>query len=323
VISVLLLVPFLLLTAPGFPLAELAQSVGAAVAQTVVEAQSEVEARSREVAFSEEGAQSKEGALPGGREVRALAAAWSDRIAETAFREGEWMLRVGDAWFAWANGRLLPEAERSRWEEFASLPLYRYPLALPPLAVIDEETAARLRQRVREDAANPPKRHEEFLGRLLQAGSRAETEAHVVRLEVAGFTVTVHQRLAEPLARVSEELRALRLADPAVAVFLKGLTEMNGYNYRFVEGTRSRSFHSYGLAVDLVPKSYGGRHAYWMWAMSKVRDFWTVPYERRWMVPVPVVEAFERNGFVWGGKWRFFDTMHFEYRPEILLMARG
>ena len=164
------------------------------------------------------------------------------------------MLSVDNAWFAWANGRLLPEAERSRWEEFA-----------------------------------PPRRHEGFLGRLLHAGSRAETEARVVRMEVAGFTVTVHEHLAEPLARVSEELRALRLTDPA---------------------------------VDLVPKSYGGRHAYWMWAMSKVRDFWTVPYERRWMVPAPVVEAFERNGFVWGGKWLFFDTMHFEYRPEILLMAR-
>lgn len=306
VASVSLLVLFLLLTAPGFPLAELAQSVGAAAARTVEEARA-----------------GQEEALPGGREVKDFAAAWPDRIAETAFREGEWMLRVGDAWFAWANGRLLPEAERSRWEEFASLPLYRYPLALPPLAVIDEETAARLRQRVREDAANPPRRHEEFLGRLLQAGSRAETEAHIVRMEVAGFTVTVHERLAEPLARVSEELRALRLADPAVTAFLAGLTEMNGYNYRYVEGTHSRSFHSYGLAVDLVPKSYGGRHAYWMWAMSKVRDFWTVPYERRWMVPAPVVEAFERNGFVWGGKWLFFDTMHFEYRPEILLMAQG
>jgi hypothetical protein len=40
------------------------------------------------------------------------------------------------------------------------------------------------------------------------------------------------------------------------------------------------------------------------------------------MIPLPVVQAFERQGFVWGGKWLFFDTMHFEYRPEILLLAR-
>jgi hypothetical protein len=45
-----------------------------------------------------------------------------------------------------------------------------------------------------------------------------------------------------------------------------------------------RRYHSYGIAVDLVPKSYGGRHVYW-----------------RWMVPEAVVRAFE-------------------YRPEILLL---
>jgi hypothetical protein len=40
------------------------------------------------------------------------------------------------------------------------------------------------------------------------------------------------------------------------------------------------------------------------------------------MPPVSVIAAFEHEGFVWGGKWLFFDTMHFEYRPEIIVMAR-
>ena len=39
------------------------------------------------------------------------------------------------------------------------------------------------------------------------------------------------------------------------------------------------------------------------------------------MPPQPVIDAFERNGFVWGGKWLFFDPLHFEYRPETLLLA--
>ena len=39
------------------------------------------------------------------------------------------------------------------------------------------------------------------------------------------------------------------------------------------------------------------------------------------MPPLAFVKAFEREGFVWGGKWLFFDTMHFEYRPEILMLA--
>jgi hypothetical protein len=258
----------------------------------------------------------------GGREVQALAAVWPDRIAETSFRGSDWMLRIGDEWFAWAHGRLLPEEQRYHWKDFAAMPFYRYALGMPLLPVLDEQTSSRLRQGVRDNQQNPPRRNEAFLGALLRAPTRAETESRLVTLEVAGFTVTVHARIQEPLKAVGRELQSLRLSDPAVKAFFKGLREMNGYNFRYVEGTRSRSLHSYGLAVDLIPKSYQGRNAYWMWAMNGTPDWWTIPYARRWMLPLPVVEAFERQGFVWGGKWLFFDTMHFEYRPEILRLAR-
>ncbi len=46
------------------------------------------------------------------------------------------------------------------------------------------------------------------------------------------------------------------------------------------------------------------------------------------MPPLPVVsgdqaaKAFERHGFIWGAKWYHFDTMHFEYRPEIIALAK-
>jgi len=33
----------------------------------------------------------------------------------------------------------------------------------------------------------------------------------------------------------------------------------------------------------------------------------------------PPVEVFKRHGFTWGGKWHHYDTMHFEYRPELFL----
>jgi hypothetical protein len=31
-----------------------------------------------------------------------------------------------------------------------------------------------------------------------------------------------------------------------------------------------------------------------------------------------IVRVFERHGFIWGGRWRHYDTMHFEYRPELI-----
>lgn len=259
---------------------------------------------------------------PGEREVNALRAAWPGRILETRYRDGDWMLRIEEVWFAWAHGRLLPEAEAADWRQFASLPFYPYPLSLPPLAALDDQTAARLRQGVHDRQKDPPRRSEEFLSLLLQASRRTGIEDRLARVEVAGFSLTIHESLTEPLGRVSDELRTLRRADPEINAFLGGLREMNGYNFRYVEGTRSRSLHSYGLAVDLIPRSYHGRSSYWLWAMGTSPDWWTIPYEKRWMMPPGIVEAFERQGFVWGGKWLYFDTMHFEFRPDILVLAR-
>jgi hypothetical protein len=255
----------------------------------------------------------------GEAEVRSLAAAWPDRIAEIALRDGDWMLRIDGTWFAWTHGRLMPEAERGEWQDFAPLAFYDYPRGLPALPSFDAEAAGRLRARVAAGQKHPPRRNETFLGLLLHAPNRAATESRLVRTEISGFSVTVHERLRAPLERVSRELDSLKRADPRVSAYMRQLAEMNGYNYRFVEGTRSRSLHSYGTAIDLIPKRAFG-HSYWLWAMGTVPDWWTIPYEDRWMPPLTVVRAFERQGFVWGGKWLFFDTMHFEYRPEIVLM---
>ena len=38
--------------------------------------------------------------------------------------------------------------------------------------------------------------------------------------------------------------------------------------------------------------------------------------------PLEIVEIFERHGFIWGGKWYHFDTFHFEYRPELITLAK-
>ena len=34
-------------------------------------------------------------------------------------------------------------------------------------------------------------------------------------------------------------------------------------------------------------------------------------------IPQEIVDAFEAEGFIWGGRWAHYDTMHFEYRPEL------
>ena len=64
--------------------------------------------------------------------------------------------------------------------------------------------------------------------------------------------------------------------------------------------------HSFGIAFDINP-DYS---AYWLWGGSE---------RHRWVLPVAIVREFEKEGFIWGGYWYHFDTMHFEYRPELLL----
>jgi hypothetical protein len=123
------------------------------------------------------------------------------------------------------------------------------------------------------------------------------------------------------LEEVSRECEALAKSDAEVAAFLKGISVISGFYHRNVAGTGNRSYHGYGLALDIIPKSYGGKEAYWRWVMERGGDWWAVPYTRRWMVPRPIVDAFEKNGFVWGAKWLFFDQLHFEYRPEVIFLS--
>jgi hypothetical protein len=41
-----------------------------------------------------------------------------------------------------------------------------------------------------------------------------------------------------------------------------------------------------------------------------------IPYRN--VIPHGIVDIFEKHGFIWGGKWYHYDTMHFEYRPELV-----
>ncbi|AUO15620.1 M15 family metallopeptidase [Clostridium taeniosporum] len=84
------------------------------------------------------------------------------------------------------------------------------------------------------------------------------------------------------------------------------------YNYRVISGTNRLSPHSYGIAIDLK----SDKRDYWKWSNEKDAQKRISEY------PKDLVEAFENNNFVWGGKWGHFDILHFEYRPEIILKAR-
>lgn len=122
-----------------------------------------------------------------------------------------------------------------------------------------------------------------------------------------GRTVKVTSRngVAEKLAAISRELDALP------ATFDRFLFPPAGtYNCRLIAGTSRTSAHGHGIAIDLAT----GQADYWRW--SKPGPDGTTAYRNRF--PTEIVAIFEHHGFIWGGKWAHFDTMHFEYRPELL-----
>lgn len=84
------------------------------------------------------------------------------------------------------------------------------------------------------------------------------------------------------------------------------------FNYRVISGTGMLSPHSYGIAIDLK----SDKRDYWKWSSTEGGK------KRLSEYPKELIEAFEKNNFVWGGKWGHFDILHFEYRPEIILKAK-
>jgi D-alanyl-D-alanine carboxypeptidase len=110
---------------------------------------------------------------------------------------------------------------------------------------------------------------------------------------------------AAALQKVSNDL------DKLSSRFLTYLRPTQGtYNCRMIAGTNRRSPHGYGIAIDIATT----RSGYWHWAKPTANG--RIPYKNR--IPWEIVRVFEKYGFIWGGKWYHYDTMHFEYRPEMI-----
>ncbi|CAD7286603.1 SH3 domain-containing protein [Campylobacter suis] len=104
---------------------------------------------------------------------------------------------------------------------------------------------------------------------------------------------------AKALQAVSDELNELAKKDENILKFLK---DSGTFKWRVIAGTKRASAHSYGIAIDINVDGSG----YWQWSK-----------EHKNTLPEEVVHVFERHKFIWGGRWRHFDSMHFEYRPEL------
>lgn len=154
-------------------------------------------------------------------------------------------------------------------------------------------------------------RNEAFF-KMLYGGSKSAVNKNLITItwcpKQVGqkITVTRLNGVAQRLMRVSKELDE----HPELK---KYLTNIGGtFNWRYINGTKRLSTHSFGTTID-INTTYSD---YWEWACKCTNEDVNVNYRNR--IPQAIVAAFERQGFIWGGKWYHYDTMHFEYRPELL-----
>lgn len=253
--------------------------------------------------------------------LRAFAAAYPDRTGKVEFSDGDWTIEIYGEKFYFAEGRLLPASLRDKVNEYSPHPFYNYSKELPPWKPLTAEESERMKEQEALRKARPVKRSPHFYDALWRTRNREEAWEHIKQIRFLGYPVQVHYSILVQLSLVEERILREAKTNPEVKQWINNLKNLDAWNWRNIASSQSRSYHAYGAAMDLLPKSLGGLETYWLWTAEKIPEWWNVPYTRRFHPPVEVINAFESFGFIWGGKWRYYDTMHFEYRPEILALS--
>jgi hypothetical protein len=219
-----------------------------------------------------------------------------------------------------ADGRYLSAENLPHRERYRRL-LYSFPRQSADPAMFDQATVERYRRfGSTANRQTAPISSTAFFDAIYQSHTRQAVEQNLRRYTFLGHSLRLHQRLGPPLKAVEEAIDRLAATDPGVASFLASIASIEGYAWREIVDTSGRSFHSMGLALDILPRNHRQHIIYWFWHKQRVGDDWALtPLNQRWSPGEAVIQAFEGQGFIWGGRWGVWDNMHFEYRPELIV----
>lgn len=142
--------------------------------------------------------------------------------------------------------------------------------------------------------------------------TKGKIEVNLVSVGYGNLVLKFNEKnnAANMLKKVNSELAVLTKIRSGLKPFI--YPSSGTYNYRNISGTNLLSAHSFGTAIDLPANGKD----YWQWASRNDGQ------KRMSAYPPEVVKIFEKNLFIWGGRWGYFDLMHYEYRPELILKAR-
>ena len=238
-------------------------------------------------------------------EVTILLQIYGDYFQKIEEREGDIAFLINDSWVYYRNGKMLCKEHFQDEDRYESI-FYDYPIGrltkIPSYREI-------------------PRRASDFLDQLF-GKTEIQIRKHGQLVSFLNHKAFVNCICIEPLKEVEKQIIQSAEKDPEVKAYIDNLYILYSFQTKKVIGSQNVSNHSYGLAIDLVPRSYHRKHVYWKWSAVLDKKWPQISLNRRWSPPQGVIDAFERNGFVWGGKWSHFDMIHFEYRPEIIRLTQ-
>lgn len=260
--------------------------------------------------------------------LSAFKRAYPSKVSSYGYDKGvqDWYIVVGQKKFLWVRGRILPESlllsgADVQVEQWRPVVDYIYPEHVVEPNNFTLELVSEIRRISHPDfRASQPSYHLDFFDALYDGKYQVRIEQNIVSVGFLGKTVRVHADIVSALSQVEKKILEVAGHNQEVNDFVATISSVEGYNWREIRDRQDRSFHSWGLAVDIMPKGWQQKTVYWNWNSEWNQDWMLIPLSQRWMPPQTVVDIFERHGFVWGGKWMLWDTIHFEYRPELLVL---
>ncbi len=215
---------------------------------------------------------------------------------------GKWALRLPDGTqLEWDDAQTKTYDDRLASPDLQDTLAMPYPLgAIVAVNGVDDDPG-----RIRSDA----------LFKSTFGGTSPAVQAALVPVDFVGQTVKIHTRAAASLTKVSTHLKQLVAQTPSLNAYVTG-TLGGTFDWRPIANTNRLSAHSYGIAIDIVV----AKSNYWEWEKTTAADG-GVSLTWKNQIPQAIVDAFEAEGWAWGGRWYHYDTMHFEYRPELFAAA--
>jgi phage-related protein len=251
--------------------------------------------------------------------------AYPHLITDVIKKDKDWVMKFANGnMYYWADGKILPESGLPESDKYIRYSINPYNMNGRSPGLYTEEKIAKLRIKPKpaEKKKDIPAEEGSLNKELFAITTKKSAKKQLTEVKLSGHYIKVHHTIAEKIKSIDTKINQLAKTDPEVRAYLKSIGSVQAFNWRKIAGTDRFSTHSYGIAVDILPKKYRKKTLYWSWEQDKNEDWMLLPQSSLWTPPDSVIKIFYEENFIWGGHWDRYDTMHFEYRPELINLSR-